>query len=82
MFAILYADLKNFDHHLRPGLRRKWKVVFGQATALAQQSGSMPRHFKPPWTAERNACGYVLKDATGQVFAAHRLYKSEREGES
>ena len=28
MFALLYADLKNFDRHLRPALRRKWKVRF------------------------------------------------------
>jgi hypothetical protein len=28
MFAPLYADLRNFDLHLKPALRRKWKVIF------------------------------------------------------
>lgn len=33
MFALLYADLKNFDLHLRPGLRRKWKIIFAEASS-------------------------------------------------
>ena len=28
----------------------------------------MARRFKPPWTAERIAGGYVVKDATGQAL--------------
>lgn len=28
MFVLLYRDLVNFDGHIRPKLRRKWKVVF------------------------------------------------------
>jgi hypothetical protein len=31
MFTLLYADLRNFDQHLKPKLRRKWKVVFAEA---------------------------------------------------
>ena len=29
----------------------------------------MPRHFKPPWTAERIPGGFVVKDADGQSLA-------------
>ena len=29
----------------------------------------MVRRFKPPWTAERIAGGYVVKNATGQSLA-------------
>jgi hypothetical protein len=29
----------------------------------------MPRHFPPPWTAERIPGGYVVKDAIGQAIA-------------
>ena len=29
----------------------------------------MARRFKPPWTTERIAGGYVVKDGTGQALA-------------
>jgi hypothetical protein len=31
MFALLHADLMNFDRHLKRNLRRKLKIVFGSA---------------------------------------------------
>jgi hypothetical protein len=31
MFTLLYADLKRFDLHLKPKLRRKWKIIFAEA---------------------------------------------------
>jgi hypothetical protein len=31
MFALLYVDLKKFDLYLRAQLRRKWKIIFGEA---------------------------------------------------
>lgn len=30
---------------------------------------SPPRHFPPPWTADRIPGGYVVRDATGQTVA-------------
>ena len=33
------------------------------------EAQSVMRRFKPPWSAERIAGGYVVKDATGQALA-------------
>ena len=40
--------------------------VFNEVSGPFQVAASlsMPRRFKPPWTAERMSGGYVVKDAT------------------